>query len=264
MGFMIGRLGQTLIVLLVAALVSFMLFRYVGDPVNNMVGQAASLADREAMRTQLGLNDPVAVQFARFVGDVLRGDLGMSYRFGQPISDLLLQRLPATLELSLVSILLAAGLGVPLGVWTALHPRSRSAKLLMLASLAGVALPTFLIGIVLFLVFSVLLGWLPSFGPGEGVRFVAWTTGLLTASGLKALVLPSVTLGLFQMTLIMRLVRADMLEVLRTDYIRFARARGLTTRAIHFGHALRNTLVPVITVAGLQFGSVIAFSIITE
>ena len=264
MGFMIGRLGQTLIVLLVAALVSFMLFRYVGDPVNNMVGQAASLADREAMRTQLGLNDPVAVQFARFVGDVLRGDLGMSYRFGQPVSDLLLQRLPATLELSLVSILLAAGLGVPLGVWTALHPRSRSAKLLMLASLAGVALPTFLIGIVLILVFSVWLGWLPSFGRGEVVSFGAWTTGLLTASGLKALVLPSVTLGLFQMTLIMRLVRAEMQEVLRSDFIRFARARGLKPATVNYDHGLRNTLVPVITIVGLQFGNVFAFSVIVE
>ena len=264
MGFMIGRLGQTLIVLLVAALVSFMLFRYVGDPVNNMVGQAASLADREAMRTQLGLNDPVAVQFARFVGDVLRGDLGMSYRFGQPVSDLLLQRLPATLELSLVSILLAAGLGVPLGVWAALHPRSRSAKLLMLASLAGVALPTFLIGIVLILVFSVWLGWLPSFGRGEVVSFGAWTTGLLTASGLKALVLPSVTLGLFQMTLIMRLVRAEMQEVLRSDFIRFARARGLKRATVNYDHGLRNTLVPVITIVGLQFGNVFAFSVIVE
>ena len=264
MGFIIGRLGQTLIVLLVAALVSFMLFRYVGDPVNNMVGQAASLADREAMRTQLGLNDPVAVQFARFVGDVLRGDLGMSYRFGQPVSDLLLQRLPATLELSLLSILLAAGLGVPLGVWTALHPRSRSAKLLMLASLAGVALPTFLIGIVLILVFSVWLGWLPSFGRGEVVSFGAWTTGLLTASGLKALVLPSVTLGLFQMTLIMRLVRAEMQEVLRSDFIRFARARGLKPATVNYDHGLRNTLVPVITIVGLQFGNVFAFSVIVE
>jgi peptide/nickel transport system permease protein len=216
------------------------------------------------MRTQLGLNDPVAVQFARFVGDVLRGDLGMSYRFGQPVSDLLLQRLPATLELSLVSILLAAGLGVPLGVWTALHPRSRSAKLLMLASLAGVALPTFLIGIVLILVFSVWLGWLPSFGRGEVVSFGAWTTGLLTASGLKALVLPSVTLGLFQMTLIMRLVRAEMQEVLRSDFIRFARARGLKRATVNYDHGLRNTLVPVITIVGLQFGNVFAFSVIVE
>src|SRR3981189_2861830 len=264
MGFMIGRLGETLIVLLVAALVSFMLFRYVGDRVNNMVGQAASLADREAMRTQLGLNDPVAVQFARFVGDVLRGDLGMSYRFGPPLYHLLRERASSTLELSLVSILLCAGLGVPLGVWTALLPRRRSAKLLMLASLAGVALPTFLIGIVLILVFSVWLGWLPSFGRGEVVSVGAWATGLLTASGLKALVLPSVTLGLFQMTLIMRLVRAEMQEVLRSDFIRFARARGLKRATVNYDHGLRNTLVPVITIVGLQFGNVFAFSVIVE
>ncbi|MCA1480876.1 ABC transporter permease, partial [Bradyrhizobium sp. NBAIM08] len=151
-----------------------------------------------------------------------------------------------------------------MGVYSALKRDTFLAKVFQAVSLIGISLPTFLIGILLIYLFAVVLGWLPSFGRGDVVRLGWWTTGLLTVSGLKALIMPSVTLGLFQMTLIMRLVRAEMLEVLRTDYIRFARARGLTTRAIHFGHALRNTLVPVITVAGLQFGSVIAFAIITE
>ncbi len=260
----INRLGQTVLVVLAAAFVSFMLFRYVGDPVNNMVGQAATLAEREAMRQALGLNDPVPLQFLHFLGSVLTGDLGISYRFGLPVADLLWQRLPATLELSVLSMLFAAGVGIPLGVWTALHRRSAIAQFLLVASLIGVALPTFVIGIVLILIFSVWLGWLPSFGRGEVVQIGSWTTGLLSAGGLKALILPSLTLGLFQMTLIMRVVRAGMLEVLRSDFIRFARARGLTPGAIHYRHALRNTLAPVITIIGLQFGNVFAFAIIVE
>src|SRR5258707_12765324 len=199
---------------------AFALMRYVGDPVNNMVGQAATLTEREAMRRALGLDDPAVLQFMRFLGAALSGDLGVSYRFGMPVGKLLMERLPATLELSLCAMLVATALGIPLGVWTALHRRSVWSHVLMIFTLVGVALPTFLIGIVLILIFSVWLGWLPSFGRGEVVSFGAWTTGLLTASGLKALVLPSVTLGLFQMTLIMRLVRAEMQEVLRSDFIR--------------------------------------------
>src|SRR5262245_50096710 len=262
--FIFNRLVQTIVVVLAAALVSFALFRYVGDPVNNMVGQAAGLAEREAMRRALGLDDPALLQFVRFLGNWLAGDLGVSYRFGVPVAKLLLERLPATLELSVCAMLVATALGIPLGVWTALNPRSLLSHALLVVSLVGVALPTFLIGIVLILIFSVWLGWLPSFGRGATVAIGGWTTGLLTASGLKALVLPSLTLGLFQMTLIMRLVRAEMLEVLRTDYIKFARARGLSNLRVNFDHALRNTLVPVITVIGLQFGNIFAFSIIVE
>jgi peptide/nickel transport system permease protein len=263
--FLVQRLWQTLFVVLGAALTCFVLMRYVGDPVNNMVGQAASLADREAMRRNLGLDDPVILQFFRFLRDIVTGDLGISYRFGVPVSKLLLDRLPATLELSICAMLVATYLGVPLGVWTALHRGSALSQLLLVLSLVGVALPTFITGIVLILVFSVWLGWLPSFGRGATVPLGPyWTTGLLTVSGLKALVLPSITLGLFQMTLIMRLVRAEMLEVLRTDYIKFARARGLPMRTINYDHALRNTLIPVITIVGLQFGNIFAFSIIVE
>ena len=262
--FFIQRLSQTVFVVLAAALVSFAMFRYVGDPVNNMVGQAASLADREAMRRALGLDDPTILQFVRFLRDALTGDLGVSYRFGVPVGQLLAERFPATLELSLCAMLVATLLGIPLGVWTALHRRRVSSHLLMLLSLVGVALPTFLIGIVFILIFSVWLGWLPSFGRGATVALGGWTTGLLTVSGLKALVLPSLTLGLFQMALILRLVRAEMLEVLRADYIKFARARGLPNRAVNYRHALKNTLVPVITIIGLQFGNIFAFSIVVE
>jgi len=262
--FILQRILQTILVVLAAALVSFAMFRYVGDPVNNMVGQAATLAQREAMRHTLGLDDPVALQFLHFLRDALTGDLGVSYRFGVPVSRLILERLPATLELSLCAMLIATALGIPLGVWTALHRRSATSHVLMILSLVGVALPTFLVGIVLILTFSVWLGWLPSFGRGATVTFGGWTTGLLTLGGLKALILPSLTLGLFQMTLILRLVRAEMLEVLRTDYIKFARARGLTDWAVNYRHALKNTLVPVITIIGLQFGNVFAFSIIVE
>ena len=263
--FVLQRLSQALFVLLAAALASFVLLRYVGDPVNNMVGQAASLAEREAMRHALGLDQPVILQFTEFLRDVATGDLGVSYRFGIPVSKLLMERLPATLELSVCAMLIATLLGVPLGVWTALHRHSVVSHIVLAASLIGVALPTFLIGIILILVFSVWLGWLPSFGRGTTVALGhSWTTGLLTVSGLKALVLPSLTLGLFQMTLIMRLVRAEMLEVLRTDYIKFARARGLPEATINYDHALRNTLIPVITVIGLQFGNIFAFSIVVE
>jgi peptide/nickel transport system permease protein len=262
--FFIRRLSQTIFVVLASALVSFALFRYVGDPVNNMVGQAANMADREAMRRSLGLEDPVILQFLRFLRDALSGDLGVSYRFGVPVGRLLMERLPATLELSLCAMLVATVLGIPLGVWTAVHRRSASSQILMVLSLVGVALPTFLIGIVLILIFSVWLGWLPSFGRGTTVSFGTWTTGLLTAGGLKALVLPSLTLGLFQMTLILRLVRAEMLEVLRADYVKFARARGLTNHAVNYRHALKNTLVPVVTIIGLQFGNIFAFSIVVE
>ncbi|MGH6943900.1 MAG: ABC transporter permease [Geminicoccaceae bacterium] len=262
--FVIRRLFQSILVMLVVALIAFLLFRYVGDPIVNMVGQDTSVAERQALRARLGLDDPVLVQFARFVGDIAKGDFGVSYRLRQPVEDLIAERLPATLELSITAAALALLLGLPLGVYTALRRDGWLARLFLALSLIGVSLPTFLIGILLILVFSVQLGWLPSFGRGAVVKLGWWTTGFLTRSGLEALILPAITLALFQMTLIMRLVRAEMLEVLRTDYIKFARARGLPNRVVHFGHALKNTLVPVITITGLQLGSVIAFAIITE
>ncbi len=264
LAFILRRLLQAVGVLVAVGLIAFSMFRFAGDPVNQIVGIDTPYAERVALRASLGLDDAMPVQFARYAGRAVTGDFGISYQFRQPVSLLLKERMPATLELALCATLFALTSGILMGVYSALHRDGVVSKLFQAVSLAGVSLPTFLIGILLIFLFSVTLGWLPSFGRGETVRLGWWTTGFLTLSGWRALVLPSITLGLFQMTLIMRLVRAEMLEVLRTDYIRFARARGLTTRAIHFGHALKNTLVPVITVAGLQLGSVIAFSIITE
>jgi peptide/nickel transport system permease protein len=262
--FVIRRLLQSVAVLLTVAFVAFMLFRYIGDPINNMVGQDTALEDRARLRQELGLNDPSLMQFGRFVAHALTGNFGISYQYARPVAQIITERLPATLELSLAAALLALIVGVPMGVYTALHRDKWLSHLFLGLSLVGVSLPTFLIGILLILVFSVILGWLPAFGRGDVVALGWWTTGLLTVSGLKSLILPSITLALFQMTLIMRLVRAEMLEVLRTDYIKFARARGLPDRIVHFGHALKNTLVPVITITGLQLGSVIAFAVITE
>ena len=264
LAFILRRLAQAVLVMLAVGLIAFSLFRFVGDPVVSMLGQDATPEDRARMAQALGLDRPFYVQYARFVGRALQGDFGLSLHQARPVSALIAERLPATLELSAVAALLALGAGIALGVYTALRRDRWLSHLVLALSLVGVSLPTFLIGILLILVFSVLLGWLPSFGRGETVMIGAWSTGLLTLSGLKAIVLPAITLGLFQTTLIQRLVRAEMLEVLRTDYIKFARARGLPDRAVYFGHALKNTLVPVITVTGLQLGAIIAFAIITE
>ena len=262
--FVIRRLLQGIVVMLVVGFIAFSLFNFVGDPVSLMLPPEATQADRKAMRESLGLDRPFHVQFSTFVGNALQGNFGISLRLGRPVSALLAERLPATLELALVAASLALLVGVPLGVYTGLNRTAWLSRVFLTVSLIGVSLPTFLIGIFLILIFAVWLGWLPSFGRGDTVMLGAWSTGFLTATGLKALILPSITLGLFQLTLIMRLVRSEMLEVLRTDYIKFARARGLTNRAINFGHALRNTLVPVITITGLQLGAIIAFAIITE
>jgi len=250
--------------MLTVALLAFVLFQYVGDPVTIMLGQDGTDAERAELRERLGLNAPAPVQFAKFVGNAVQGDFGISLRQSEKVSDLLKSRLPATLELSFAAALIALFIGVPLGVYTALKRNSALSQLVLAVSLLGVSLPTFLIGILLILVFSVGLGWLPSYGRGETVQLGWWSTGLLTANGWKHLILPAITLSLFQLTLVLRLVRSEMMEVLRSDYIKFARARGLKRRAIHFGHALKNTLVPVITITGLQLGGIIAFAIVTE
>jgi len=264
LAFIIRRVGQSILVLLIVGLVAFSMFRFVGDPIDNMLGQERTAADVERLRTQLGLDQPFVVQYYKFLESAVQGNFGISYRQGRPVADILLERAPATLELAMVSGSLAILFGISLGVFTAIRRNGFLANTIMSVSLIGVSLPTFLIGILLIYQFSVQLGWLPSFGRGQTVDLGGWTTGLLTESGLKALILPSITLGLYQMTLIMRLVRSEMLEVLRQDYIRFARARGLRARTVNFRHALKNTLVPVVTVIGLQLGSIIAFAIITE
>lgn len=264
LAFAIRRLFEALFVMVTVALLAFILFRFVGDPVNQMVGQDTSLEDRERLRQELGLNDPVVVQFGRFLGNAAVFNFGISYQVKQPVTKLIMDRFPATLELAMAAAVFALLLGIPMGVYTGIHRDSLISKSFLTLSLVGISLPTFLIGILLIYVFAVILGWLPSFGRGDTVRIGPWTTGLLTGSGLKALILPAITLGLFQMTLVTRLVRSQMMEVLRTDYIKFGRARGLTDRAINFGHALKNTLIPVITIIGLQVGGLLAFAIITE
>ena len=265
LAFIIRRIGQSILVLLIVGLVSFSMFRFVGDPIDNMLGQERTIEDVERLRTQLGLDQPFPVQYFRFLENAVQGNFGVSYRQGRPVADIIMERAPATLELAAVSGLLAIAIGIALGVFTAIRRNGATAHIIMATSLIGVSLPTFLIGILLIYLFSVELGWLPSFGRGEVTRLGDWwTTGFLTTSGLKALILPAITLGLYQMTLIMRLVRSEMLEVLRQDYIRFARARGLKDRAVNFRHALKNTMVPVVTVIGLQLGAIIAFAIITE
>jgi peptide/nickel transport system permease protein len=264
LSFILQRLFQAMLVMVTVALIAFMLFQYVGDPVVFLLGQDATPQQIQSLRADLGLDKSFIVQFWSFLSNAAQGDFGLSLREGAKVSVLIAQRLPATLELSLVAATLALALGIPMGVYAALRRGSAISQLFMTVSLLGVSLPTFLIGIMLILVFAVGLGWFPSFGRGAVVQVGWWTSGLLTAQGWHHVVLPAITLAIFQLTLIMRLVRAEMLEVLRTDYIKFARARGLTNHMIHFGHALKNTLVPVITITGLQLGSLIAFAIITE
>ncbi|MGH8829502.1 MAG: ABC transporter permease [Polaromonas sp.] len=262
--FIVRRLAQAVLVMVTVAFIAFMLFQYVGDPVVFLLGQDATPDQVRQLRADLGLNRPFFVQFWHFLVNAAQGEFGLSLRQGAKVSRLIAERLPATLELALVAGLLALLVGIPMGVYAALRRGTFLSQLFMAMSLLGVSLPTFLIGILLILVFSVTLGWFPSFGRGDVVQLGWWSSGLLTTKGWHHIIMPAVTLAIFQLTLIMRLVRAEMLEVLRTDYIKFARARGLTNRAVHFGHALKNTLVPVMTITGLQLGGLIAFSIITE
>ncbi|MDO8905453.1 ABC transporter permease [Hydrogenophaga sp.] len=262
--FILRRLAQAVIVMVSVAFIAFMLFQYVGDPVVFLLGQDATAEQIRELRADLGLDKPFFFQFAAFLGNAVQGEFGLSLRQGAKVSRLIAERFPATLELATVAALLALVIGIPMGVYAALKRGTFISQVFMTVSLLGVSLPTFLIGILLILVFAVNLGWFPSFGRGEVTQVGWWTTGLLTAKGWHHITLPAITLAIFQLTLIMRLVRAEMLEVLRTDYIKFARARGLTNRAVHFGHALKNTLVPVMTITGLQLGGLIAFAIITE
>ena len=264
LAFVLQRLIQAMVVMVTVAFIAFLLFQYVGDPVVFLLGQDATQEQINQLRADLGLNQPFFVQFWHFLVNAVQGEFGLSLRQGAKVSRLIAERFPATLELALVAAGLALLVGIPMGVYAALRRGTFTSQLFMTLSLLGVSLPTFLIGILLILVFAVGLGWFPSFGRGSVVQIGWWTSSLLTLKGWHHIVLPAITLAIFQLTLIMRLVRAEMLEVLRTDYIKFARARGLSNRAIHFGHALKNTLVPVMTITGLQLGGLIAFAIITE
>ena len=249
--FTLRRLAQAILVMLSVAFIAFMLFQYVGDPVTNLLGQDATPEQRRQLRADLGLDQPFpgAVR-APSSAMPCRASSGSALRQGRKVSALIVERFPATSSWPVQPRCWRSVFGIPMGVYAALRRGSFMAQALMTFSLLGVSLPTFLIGILLILVFAVTFKLLPSFGRGDTVAIGAWTTGLLTAEGWRHLILPAVTLSIFQLTLIMRLVRAEMLEVLRTDYIRFARARGLPDRAVYFGHALKNTLVPVITITG--------------
>jgi peptide/nickel transport system permease protein len=264
LAFILRRLIQAMVVMVTVAFIAFMLFQYVGDPVVFLLGQEATPEQARSLRADLGLDQPFFVQFWHFLVNAVQGEFGLSLRQGAKVSRLISERLPATLELAFVAAMIALLLGIPMGVYAALQRGSFMSQVFMTLSLLGVSLPTFLIGIMLILLFAVVLGWFPSFGRGDVVHIGWWTSGLLTPDGWRHITLPAVTLAIFQLTLIMRLIRAEMLEVLRTDYIRFARARGLSNRSIHFGHALKNTLVPVMTITGLNLGGLIAFAIITE
>ena len=229
-----------------------------------MVGEETSDEERTELRETLGLTDPIYVQFTRFVGNAAKGNFGISYQLKRPVSELISERLPATIELVLISALIALVSGTLLGVYTGINRKGFLSDIILAISLLGVSLPTFVIGILFIYLFAVILGILPSFGRGEVTNIGYWSTGFLTITGLKAIILPSVTLSLFQMTYIIRLVRAEMMEILQTDYIKFARARGISEKSIHYKHALKNGLIPVITIAGINIGTLIAFSIITE
>jgi peptide/nickel transport system permease protein len=262
--FLVNRAAHAVLVLVAVSLLAFVLGDVVGDPVASILGMDATDADRAALRVRLHLDEPFVVRYGHFVVRILSGDLGTSYGAQRPVIDLLAERIPATVELALVALALSLGVGIPLGVWAAARRGDRLVGALMTLSVLGVSLPTFLTGIVLILVFSIGLGWLPSFGRGEVVRIGGWTTGFLTESGLRSLVMPAVSLAIGQIALVARLSRAEMLGVLRTDYIRFARARGLPDPVVNFSHALRNTLIPIITVSGIQLGYLVAFAVVVE
>ncbi len=262
--FILRRLVQSVFVMLAVSLIAFSLFRFVGDPVAQMVGQETSLEDQARIRESLGLNEPITTQFITFAGNLATGEFGYSYRTRQPISEMILDRLPATVELGIVSLIISLLVGIPAGIYTALHRGGFLANSILISTLIGVSIPTFVIGIFLIFVFGVQLGWLPTFGRGDVVALGWWKTNFLTLDGLRSLLLPAITLGVYQLTLTMRLVRSEMQDVMKSDFIKFATARGIDRRSIHFNHALRNTLVPVITIIGLQFGGIIAFSIVTE
>ena len=262
--FILKRLIQSVFVMIAVAFLAFSLFRFVGDPITQMTGVETSIEDQERLREELGLNDPFVVQFSRFIGDMLQGDFGYSYRTRQPVGEMISSRIPATLELGIVALFISLLVGIPTGVFTALRPRGFATQTILMITLVGVSIPTFVIGIILIFLFGVQLGWLPTFGRGGTVQIGGWESSLFSIAGWRALLLPAITLGVYQLTLTLRLIRAEMMEVLRSDYIRFGMARGVPMRSLYFKHALANTLVPVITIIGLQFGGVIAFSIVTE
>ena len=264
LAFIIKRLANAVFVMLSVTFLAFVIFTAVGDPVDQMLNEQATQAQRDDLRERLGLDDPFLVQYGKFVARAATGDFGISFRNQRDVMDMIGERFPATFELVLVATFISLIVGVPMGVITAIKRQTWYAETLQFTSIIGVSLPSFVVGIGLILVFSVWLGWFPAFGRGETVDLGWWSTGLLTSSGRISIVLPALSLSLFQITLVMRLVRAEMLEVLRSDFIKFARARGVPARSLYFRHALRNCLMPVVTMTAMQIGGLIAFALVTE
>ncbi|WP_413113047.1 ABC transporter permease [Thaumasiovibrio sp. DFM-14] len=262
--FLIKRLYQALIVMFVISLVAFAIQDNLGDPLRELVGQSVSEAQRQALRDELGLNDPFMVKYGRFVTNALQGDLGTSYFFKRPALDVILDKLVATLELVFGAALIIVVVSIPLGVYSAIKPKSWFTKVIMAFSSIGISVPVFLTAIVLMYVFSIELGWLPSFGRGTTTSPFGWQSGLFNLDGLAHLVLPSVALASIMLPLFIRLVRSEMLEVLSSEYIKFAKAKGLPMNKIYYQHALKNTMLPVITVGGVQIGTMVAYTILTE
>jgi peptide/nickel transport system permease protein len=262
--FLIRRLIQAVVVMFVISLISFSIQDNLGDPLREMVGVSVSEAERELLRDELGLNDPFLEQYGRFLARAIRGDLGDSYFFKRPALEVIMEKFSATMELVLGATLIIVTLSAPIGVYCAINPRSWLSKTLMGLSIVGISIPVFLTAIMLIYVFAIFLGWLPSYGRGETVMVGGWETGLLTRDGLEHLILPSIALSSIMLPLFIRLIRAEMMECLEQEYIRFAYAKGLDQRRIWFLHALKNTLLPVITVGGVQIGTMIAYTILTE
>ncbi|MDJ0949872.1 MAG: ABC transporter permease [Alphaproteobacteria bacterium] len=264
LAFLIRRLGQAVVVMLVISVIGFSIQDNLGDPLRELVGQAVSEAERQALRDEMGLNDPFVLRFGRFLAGAVQGDLGTSYFFKRPALEVILDKFPATFELVLAASLIIVLVSVPLGVFCAIRPNGWVTQAIMGFSIVGISIPVFLTAIFLIYIFSIELGWLPSFGRGQTVTLGWWTTGLLTRDGLAHLVLPAIALSSIMLPLFIRLIRGEMMEVLRTEYVRFAWAKGLSSRRVWFVHAFKNTLLPVITVGGVQIGTLIAYTILTE
>ncbi len=265
LSFILRRILQASFVLLVISFVSFMVQAHLGDPVQQMVGQGTSLLERAQIREALGLDQPLLVQYGHFLLNALHGDLGISYYYKQPTLSVILSKLPATLELSLCGMLLVCLISVPCGVLSAIHPQHFLSRIIMFASTLGLSIPIFIFSILLVYFFSVEWRLLPSFGRGETVLVLGfWRTGFLTEDGLRHLIMPSISLAFVLTPVFVRLIRAEMLDVLQSDYVKFAWAKGISVSRIYFIHALKNTMLPVITIGGIQLGTMVAYTLLTE
>ncbi|SLM32356.1 putative peptide transporter permease subunit: membrane component of ABC superfamily [Desulfamplus magnetovallimortis] len=262
--YIVHRIIQGIMVLLAVSFICFLLFRYTGDPVLMLAGKYATQQEREQVRIAYGLDRPFYVQYASFLGNALRGNFGKSYVSQVDALDSILERFPATFELALTAIIFSFTVGVGLGILVSLKPNGALSRIIMAGSLGGISIPTFLMGILWVMLFAVYLEWLPPFGRGDTVQIGPWRSGFFTLDGLKHLIMPALTLSGYQLAVLLRLTRAGMREVLSEEYIKTAWAKGLSPFKVIIKHALRNVLIPVVTIAGLSFGELIAFSIVTE